>query len=307
VALARRGRRPRRRGRPHSAGGTGPNSVTDGVPKAVARCETPVSPHATRPAAPMTAASSYRFVRPARMASSGSCASSATSSARRRSPGPPVTRTVRPAERSWRATSAQRPGGQRRETDAAPGWITVAPAVQASATGSAGGGSPSSPGSAGIPCADSIRHQRSTSCSPERHRGAPGSGWAWGWAKAMSRAGVAARSTRWDCGPRPWRFTATSASRAAGGSGASPWWSITAWTAGSAPDRTSATSGDRTCGATRSRSWSGWARASAFSAGTAVSRSPRPSARSTTSRGRPNLPARRVRPGVTARRAPWVA
>ena len=44
-------------GGPHSAGGVGPNSTTDGVPNAVARCATPVSPQSTRPAPATTAAS----------------------------------------------------------------------------------------------------------------------------------------------------------------------------------------------------------------------------------------------------------
>ena len=38
-------------GGPHRAGDVGPKSTTDGVPSAVARCATPVSPHTTRPAA----------------------------------------------------------------------------------------------------------------------------------------------------------------------------------------------------------------------------------------------------------------
>ena len=95
-------------GGPHSAGGTGPNSVTEGRANAVARWDIPVSPDTTSRADATRAASSASDVRPASTHPSGSPASSATRDANPRSAAEPVTRTAWPAAASCRATAANR-------------------------------------------------------------------------------------------------------------------------------------------------------------------------------------------------------
>ncbi len=268
--------------RAHSAGELGPNSTTAGVSSAVARCATPVSPQSTRPAAAITRASAPRSVRPASTQAAGSPALAATSWASAASAAEPVTTTGRPRRCSALATVAKRSAGQRRAALAAPGWTTVAPAASAG-SGPGGGTSPSAPGSAGTPCSLSIRHQRSISCSPGRQRGAPVLSETARCANQSqrSRPASASSSRRWLQGPRPWRLTAISAPCSSGGSG----WSSSAWTR-TRPGSIEPTSGRSAAGAASTRRWRGNARASARSAGAAVSRSPRPSARSATSSGR---------------------
>lgn len=104
----------------HRKGGIGPNSSTDGVPKAVARWATRVSPQTTR-SAPATARARPRSsVAPASMQTSGSRAPCASARAAGSSSGLPVTTTRWPRSRSALATSAKRSGGQRRAELAAP-------------------------------------------------------------------------------------------------------------------------------------------------------------------------------------------
>ena len=113
----------------------GPKSTTDGVPSAVARWATPVSPQTTRPRP--------RRRRPAR---AGRCARRPRVARGRplrravpsgRSAPEPVITTRRPSARSGRRSRPTR-GGQRRAGAAAPGWITVAP--RATAEWTRGGG-----------------------------------------------------------------------------------------------------------------------------------------------------------------------
>jgi hypothetical protein len=261
-------------GGPQSSGDVGPKRRTDDVRSAVARCATPVSPLTSRPAAATSAVSPRRSVRPAHTASSARPAARATARASSRSAGDPVTTTARPCAASLRATAAKRSTGQRRAPLAAPGWITVAP--RTSAGSSSGGGSSSIlRGSAGMPLSLRRRHQRSTSCSYERCRGPPALSGTSGCAKAIRRRGRAASSARWLCGPRPWRLTPSAAlrARATGSSGA------VGSTSSTAP--ACSASGSSQAGQASTTRWSGNAARSPRRAGSAVSRSPRPSARRT--------------------------
>jgi hypothetical protein len=188
------------------------------------------------------------------------------------------------------ATAAKRATGQPRAGLAVPGWTRVAPAVP-------GGGAPPGArtsirrGSAGMPDSVSSRHQRATSCSPGHQRGEPAVLSTAGWAKAISRLGRVASSSWWLCGPRPCRFTATSAASARRSNGAKPGPSL--GISSSARSRWDA-SGWSHAGVASTRRCSGKASASARSAGTTVSRSPSPGARR----------ARTVAL-FTARMAPW--
>ena len=286
-------------GGPHSAGGMGPKSTTEGVPVAVAMWATPVSPDTSRPAAAIRAARSTRLVAPATTADRGSPARRATSSARARSSPTPVTRTVRPAAASLRATAAKRSAGQRRASLAAPGWTTVAPV--ASGRGGAGR-SPRwmSPGSEGMPLSVSMRHQRATSCSSGLHSGCPTVASRPGERNDTRRPGCRSSSTCWLSGPRPCRSTATSGRRRPGWrgprSGVSATSSMPVW----------ATSSEKRPGAASTRRWSGKVRASARNAGMPVRKSPSLRARRTSTVGRPagvvpdgpvTMPASRPGPG----------
>lgn len=259
-------------GGPHRSGGVGPNSSTDGVRYAVARWATPVSPHTTSRAPATSAASSGRPVRPDRSAVPSSPASSTTRRARRPSPGPPVTTTRSPRPRSAAATAANRPAGQRRAGYAAPGWTTTAPGAGERA---AGAGRPRSAGSAAKPYADTRRHQRATSCSPGSQAGPP----VWpasGQAKASSRPGESRARSRWLRGPLPCRLTAVPTGPASGNE-ASP--RSAGRTSSTAPEARAR--GPSAAGAASAIRAPGSPRRRARSAGTPVSRSPRPRARST--------------------------
>src|SRR5204863_1188950 len=251
-------------GGPHRSGAVGPKRRTDGVPTAVARCATPVSPHTTRAAAFTNRASPRRSVAPASTALVGSAARAAISRAIGASSAEPVSTTRLPTRTSARATAAQRCAGHCRAVCRAPGWISVAPTAPPG-TGPAGTSRSSLEASAAMPSSRNSRHQRVTSCSSARHTGDPALSAMAGCAKAISRRGASRRRTRWLSGPRPCRLTPTSIalreSQEIGASGAA------SMTSSTAPERSARGASAR--GIARTRRWRGNASASARNAGKA--------------------------------------
>ena len=205
------------RGGPQSAGETGPNNVTEGVPYATARCAIPVSLLITIDAAATTAARPASPVRPASTDAGLSPAACATRAASGRSAAFPLITTGRPQSDSTRATAANRSAGQRLLPLAAPGCTTAAAAARGRVRGR---DSRSAPGSAGIPHHASSRHQRSTSCSSSAHQGpaTPGSA---GEAYIIVTGAPTARTRSWLAGPLPCRSAATAGGGPRHGTGSS--------------------------------------------------------------------------------------
>ena len=223
-----------------------------------------------RPAAATAAASSSRSVRPGEHRVVRQPGGARHRAGERALVRAPVIATRRPAARSARATAAQRgrpaPRGAR-----GAGVDRASPRAPPRARGARRGRSAGRPGRRGSRTPSSSRHQRATSCSPARHH-APGHRTP-SRANAISRRGRAAQQRAWLCGPRPCRLTATSAPWSAGG---------TARAARCRPPRRPRRSAPRAARARAARRARGGGRErarSARSAGTAVSRSPRPSAR----------------------------
>src|ERR671923_512505 len=111
-----------RQGRQRTAGTTGANSETTGVPTAAARCAGPVFPTTTASALASTSASSARLVSPPR---SAALDEPTTSAVRARSSGDPVTTTRRPSSTSSSTSCACSSAGHPRAGTDVPGWTTV--------------------------------------------------------------------------------------------------------------------------------------------------------------------------------------
>ena len=182
--------RPGRPAAPSGAGGVGPKSITEGVPYAVARCATPVSPQTTSRAAATTAASSSRSVAPGEHRLRGSPAARRRRSARSDLVRTPVTTTSWPARGSAardRGEPVGRPAPRRRRR--ARVHDHGARAAAGAPGGAAAAGRSGRPGRPGRPRRS--RHQRRTSCSsgPTPGRRCPAAGQS----KATSRRGRSAQ------------------------------------------------------------------------------------------------------------------
>ena len=120
---------------PQYCGGVGPNSSTDRVPNAVARCATPVSP-LTNSADPADHRGQRRQIQTCRPRTCDvRCPRTRQQRLRSRqpecttptSPGPPVTMIRRPDRAIRPASKPHRSTGQRRDALAAPGCTTTCP------------------------------------------------------------------------------------------------------------------------------------------------------------------------------------
>jgi hypothetical protein len=258
----------------------------------------PVSADSTCALEATTAARSATSPVPARLHDGSRPAIAATRSHDARSSPLPVSTTGQPSAAMARATIAHRSAGQRRDAHLPPGCTTTtSPALSTGGDGDGGGAIDRSDGSApSIPLSRSNRHQRCTSCSFACHTGAPASpslpSHTPSTANATILRGADASRARWLSGPRPCRFTATSTSTPTPTSTGSS--SRAATTSSTTPSPSNGTNGDSQSLVASTWWWVGKARRSARSAGTTVSRSPSPSARSVSS-------------VVTARTARWTA